>query len=107
MAGQRRRENSLGEIFSGALVLFALLAASLLSAAPQLHERLHGDADATSHICAVTMIAAGHCKHTTLPPVVAPLQRLRLLAVLPAIAAMPARISLPRSILEHAPPVFA
>ncbi|HEY5035758.1 MAG TPA: hypothetical protein VII74_01355 [Chthoniobacterales bacterium] len=107
MAGQRRCKHSLGKILSGALVLFAFLAASLLSAAPQLHERLHPDADATSHICAVTMIAAGHCKNTTLPPVVAPLRRPRLLAVLPAIAALPTRISLPCSILEHAPPVFA
>jgi hypothetical protein len=94
---------SLGRISLGSLLALILLAAALLSAAPQLHEQLHRDADTSSHQCIVTLVGSGHCQKTTLPPVAAPLARLPLLEVLPATLFASPRYS----ILEHAPPVFA
>jgi hypothetical protein len=41
----------------------AFLLALVLSAAPQLHERIHQPTGAT-HECAVTLLTAGNCAHT-------------------------------------------
>ena len=41
----------------------AFLFALVLSAAPQLHERIH-QSTGTTHECAVTLLAAGNCAHT-------------------------------------------
>lgn len=43
--------------------LGAFLFALVLSAAPQLHERIHHPGG-TTHECAVTLLAAGNCEHT-------------------------------------------
>ena len=50
----------------------AFLFANALSVSPQLHERVHPDADQPQHECAVTLIAAGNCHHCSPPPLVAP-----------------------------------
>jgi hypothetical protein len=41
----------------------AFLLTLVLSAAPQLHERIHHRTGA-SHECAVTLLTAGNCQHT-------------------------------------------
>ena len=41
----------------------AFLFTLVLSAAPQLHERIHQPTGAT-HECAVTLLTAGNCEHT-------------------------------------------
>lgn len=98
---------SLGKIFLGNFLALILLVAALLSAAPQLHEQLHRDADTSSHQCIVTLVSSGHCQQTTLPPVVAPLAQLALLVTLPASSVRVLVVTPCSSILEHAPPVFA
>lgn len=82
-------------------IAFAVLLANVLAITPQLHQRLHG---ASSHECAVTLIAAGKYDHpTTAASWVVP-DRLRCETIffsrdLPiAVAAMEF------SLLEHAPP---
>ena len=48
-------------------VFAAFLWALALSASPQLHQRVHKDANRAEHNCAVTMIASGsydHAAHT-------------------------------------------
>jgi len=42
----------------------AFLFALVLSATPQLHERIHRAGADASHQCAVTLLASGHCQHT-------------------------------------------
>ena len=42
----------------------AFLFAVVLSAAPQLHERIHQPTGA-SHECVVTLLTAGNCQHTS------------------------------------------
>ena len=52
-------------VFFSAAFLWALT----LGASPQLHQRVHKDANRTEHNCAVTMIASGsydHAAHTVL-----------------------------------------
>ena len=105
-ANDDQRFYSLGRICLAALLALALLAAALLSASPEWHERLHPDV-ATTHLCLVTLFAAGHCAAATTAPV----------CVLPDALPLPA--SLPRPVapslstahffsrLEHAPPVLA
>jgi len=84
----------------------AFLFALLLSAAPQLHERIHQPTGAT-HECAVTLLIAGNCAHT---PFVA-------IAVAPPPPQPASRFSesgrqfvsprLELFLLEHAPPAIS
>ena len=85
----------------------AFLFANALSLSPQLHERVHPDADQPQHECAATLFASASCIHTggdlvkvevrPLPPTPAPVPR-RL-----SIFAAPVKMS----ILEHAPPAHS
>jgi len=94
--------------WSGGITVFLLIAAIMLmlglSAAPNLHERVHPTAT-SFHECAVTLIASGSCHHTAA-------------ASFPIIAATDVKFShtpaltshwvespfLVASIFEHAPP---
>jgi len=49
----------------------AFLLANALSVSPDLHERVHPDADQPQHECAVTLITAGNYHHWS-PPLIAP-----------------------------------
>jgi hypothetical protein len=52
----------------------AFLLANALSVSPDLHERVHPDADQPQHECAVTLIAAGNYHHSSPTPLIAPVQ---------------------------------
>jgi hypothetical protein len=78
-----------------------------LSAAPNLHERLHPTA-ATFHECAVTLIVCGSCHHSAAAPLrIAPataVQSSKILALNPVWLESP---FLGASIFEHAPPAHS
>ena len=84
-----------------------LLFAFSLSVAPQVHERIHGDASSPAHQCAVTMFAAGNCDPAACDQIFVDGK------LLPSAAAFqPQRLSIfvapvGMSILEHAPPAKA
>lgn len=89
---------------AGGGLIIALFSAVLLSVSPQLHERIHPDANRADHMCAVTMFTAGNCEHVAAAPIT---------AAAPAPSSSPAffpeRLSIftapvESSILEHAPP---
>jgi len=40
----------------------------VLSVSPQLHERIHPDANRAHHSCAVTMVASGNYNHSPSAP---------------------------------------
>ena len=61
-----------------------MLAASLLSASPALHEHLHHDTTAT-HLCLVTLFASGHCAASGPLPVFPAPDALPPLGVLPSL----------------------
>jgi hypothetical protein len=84
----------------------AFLFALVLSAAPQLHERIH-QPDGATHQCAVTLLTAGNCAHT-------PCDAIALAPQPPGPASVPfhrhfqlisARLEF--SLLEHAPPAIS
>ena len=58
-----------------ATVLFAAFSWTLLvSVSPQLHGCIHGDANRSDHVCAITLIASGSYEHGAQPPVISPPQ---------------------------------
>ena len=53
-----------------ATVLFAAFSWTLLvSVSPRLHGCIHGDANRSDHVCAITLIASGSYEHGAQPPV--------------------------------------
>jgi multisubunit Na+/H+ antiporter MnhG subunit len=106
MRNEDQARATIGRVTSAAAFLAALLFAIALSAAPQLHERLHADSAAASHECAVTLFATGNCEHATAAPV---LVRRIALPLENVVAFAPKFACAPRlfSILEHAPPVHS
>jgi hypothetical protein len=76
-----------------------------LSASPQLHQRVHPDANRVEHNCAATMIASGSYNHAPHPPLVsAPVPLIhfsKISALTPQWVESP---FLGACIFEHAPP---
>jgi hypothetical protein len=99
------RSNNYGRAFVAALVSAGFLWALALSASPQLHQRLHKDANRVEHNCAVTMIASGSYDHAAHTPLVsAPVPALQF-SDIPALTPCWVRSPfLGARIFEHAPP---
>src|SRR5437868_9027749 len=99
------RSTNCGRAFVASCVSLAFLWALALSASPQLHQRVHKDANRIEHNCAATMIASGSYDHASHPPLVS------ADALIPQFSEIPALTScwvqspfLGACILEHAPP---
>ena len=78
----------------------------VLSAAPQLHTRIHPDANRADHSCAVTLVVSGSYDHATHRPLVSAPAPLIHLSKIPALT--PEWVESPflgARIFEHAPPV--
>ena len=92
-------------LFVAIFIFASFLWALALGASPQLHARVHPDANRAEHSCAVTMIASGNYEHATQVPLVsapAPaIQFSKVLALTPQWVESP---FLGASIFEHAPP---
>jgi hypothetical protein len=76
-----------------------------LSVSPQLHERIHPDANRTDHSCAVTLIASGNCNHSPSAPLVSVPTLVDQFS--PTSALTPQWVEplfLVASVFEHAPP---
>ena len=89
-------------------LLAAFFLALALAVAPQLHERIHKDAAASQHECAVTLIASGKYQQSDAPALVSAPQPAIQFSKLPALNPIwvPAPFLSP-SIFEHAPPVIS
>jgi hypothetical protein len=99
------RSNNFARALISALVSVGFLWALALSASPQLHQRVHKDANRVEHNCAVTMIASGSYDHAAQVPLVsAPVPALQF-STIPALT--PCWVQSPflgACIFEHAPP---
>jgi hypothetical protein len=96
-----RRKSYAGFSFVALVVALAILVASVLAAAPQLHQRIHG---AAQHECAVTLIASGKYDHTPAnASAVTPYHGLSEATFLPDHLRVTTPV-LEFSLLEHAPP---
>jgi len=91
--------------FIAAFVSAAFLWTLALSVSPQLHERIHPDANRIEHTCAVTFIASGSYNHSVPAPLVAAPVPAVQFSQIPALN--PRSVPSPflgASIFEHAPP---
>jgi hypothetical protein len=102
------RSRDHGRAFIAICVGAAFLWALALSASPQLHQRIHTDANRVEHNCAATMIASGSYNHAAHPPLVsAPVPAVQF-SKIPALT--PQWVESPflgARIFEHAPPARA
>ncbi|HSV62892.1 MAG TPA: hypothetical protein VLH83_06065 [Chthoniobacterales bacterium] len=85
----------------------AVLLAVILSAIPQLHERIHTATGGPNHECAVTLLTAGNYQHTptvsiSLAPPSPPATVAHAFASFQFVSAR-----LEFSLLEHAPPAVS
>jgi hypothetical protein len=64
------RSNESSRAFIATFISAAFFWTLLVSASPQLHARIHADANRVEHNCAVTMIASGSYDHAAHPPLV-------------------------------------
>jgi hypothetical protein len=99
------RSRNHGRAFAAVCVFAAFLCALALSASPQLHQRVHSDANRVEHTCAVTLIASGSYDHAAHAPLVsAPVEAVQFTKI-PALT--PCWVQSPflgARIFEHAPP---
>lgn len=84
----------------------AFLFALVLSAAPQLHERIHQPTGAT-HECAVTLVTAGNCEHTPCDTIAIAPQPPKPASALVHRHFQLVSARLEFSLLEHAPPAIS
>jgi hypothetical protein len=103
-ARSANHERAFIAICVGAAFLWALA----LSASPQLHQRVHKDANRVEHSCVATMIASGSYNHAAHPPLVsAPVPSVQF-SKIPALTPQWVESSfLGARIFEHAPPARA
>jgi hypothetical protein len=99
------RSNDYGRAFVAALVSLGFFWALALSASPQLHQRVHKDANRVEHNCVATMIASGSYNHAAHPALVSiptpTVQFSKVPALTPQWVQSP---FLGACIFEHAPP---
>src|ERR1700757_5003093 len=87
------------------LVSAAFFWALVLSASPQLHARIHPDANRGDHTCAVTLIATGNYDHAAHPPLIrAPQPSVEFSKIAPLRSTWVQPLFLSAHIFAHAPP---
>jgi hypothetical protein len=91
-----------------AAVLFAAFSWTLLvSVSPQLHARIHHEANRSDHVCAITLIASGSYEHGAQPPVISPPQfDVRFAASADLTSTWVKPLFLNAHIFAHAPPAL-
>jgi hypothetical protein len=100
------RSNNCGRAIIAAFVSAGFFWSLALTALPQLHQRVHKDANRAEHNCAATMIASGSYEHATHPPLVSADALVARFSKIPALT--PCWVQSPflgACIFEHAPPV--
>ena len=85
----------------------AILFAVVLSAIPQLHEKIHDATGAPNHECAVTLLTSGNYQHTPIAPisVAPPAPPAAFAHILVRFQLVSAHLEY--SLLEHAPPAVS
>src|SRR5437867_7703764 len=90
--------------FASAAFLWALL----LNASPELHQRVHSDANQADHRCAVTMVASGSYDHAAQPPLIRAPDLIGQFGTIPALTSTWVQpLFLNAHIFAHAPPAHS
>jgi len=93
--------------FIAALASAAFLWTLTLSVSPQLHERIHPDANRIDHSCAVTFIASGNYDHSPCPQLVTIPDLADQFSSVPALTPQWVESAfLLARVFEHAPPAL-
>ena len=99
------RSKNQGRAFIAICISGAFLWALALSVSPQLHQRLHTDANRVEHNCVATMIASGSYDHVAQAPLVSAPVPVIHFSKIPALTPCWVQSScLGARIFEHAPP---
>jgi hypothetical protein len=102
------RSTNHGRAFVATWVFAAFIWALALSVSPQLHQRVHKDANRVEHNCAVTMIASGSYDHAAPPPLVSAPTSAAQISKIPALTSCWVQsLFLGACIFEHPPPTRA
>jgi hypothetical protein len=99
--------NSTARAFVTVLALAGFLSALTLSVSPQLHERIHPDANRDSHSCAVTLIAAGNVEHSPTTVLISAPAPIGEFKVRELNSQWVESLFLLAAVFEHAPPASA
>src|SRR5213078_57009 len=92
----------------GLLASAAFLWTLALTVSPQLHERIHSDANRIGHSCAVTFIASGSYNHSPVGAVVAVPDLVEQFSPVPALTPQWVESAfLLARVFEHAPPAHS
>lgn len=103
--GTFARSRNHGRMFIATCVFAAFIWALALSVSPQLHQRVHADANRGEHSCGATMIASGSYDHATHPPLVGAAVLVPQFSKIPALTPWWVQSAfLGACIFEHAPP---
>jgi hypothetical protein len=102
------RLDNCGRAAVAGFIFAAFFWALALSVSPQLHERMHADANRGDHTCAVTLLVSGSYDHAAPPPLISS-PRLRTdFSEGPALSSTWVQsLFLGACIFEHAPPARA
>jgi hypothetical protein len=102
------KQRAQARLFITGGVFASLFLALVFAVAPQLHERIHQDAAASQHECAVTLVASGKYQQNDAPVLVSAPQPVAQFSRIPALRSVwvPAPF-LGACILEHAPPALS
>jgi hypothetical protein len=101
------RSQSCARVFVAGVLLAAFSWGVVISDSPQLHLRVHPDANRADHNCAVTMIASGSYDHAAHTPLVSAPAAAVQLSEIPTLT--PCWVQSPflgACIFEHAPPAL-
>ena len=102
------RSKECSRVFIAAFVSAAFFWTLLLSVSPQLHARIHHDANRVDHTCAVTLVATGTYDHAAHPPLIRAPQfsvQFSNIAALSSTWVQPLFFS--AHIFAHAPPAYS
>ena len=102
------RSSTTTRAFVAILASAGFLWALTLSVSPELHERVHRDANRVDHSCAVTCIASGNVDHSASPQLVSAPVVADQFCSIPALTPQWVESAfLQAHVFEHAPPALA
>src|SRR5262245_56397931 len=102
------RSYNYARVVVAAVVLAAFSWTLLVAVSPRLHGCIHGDANRSDHVCAITLIASGSYEHAGQPPLLrAPLFKAQFSSEAPLTSTWVKPVFLSAHIFAHAPPAHS
>jgi hypothetical protein len=103
--GTGARSTNHGRAFVATCLFAAFVWTLALSVSPQLHQRVHADANRSDHTCAVTLLATGSYDHSAQPPLIGSPDLLAQFGTVPALSSIWVQpLFLKAHIFANAPP---